>query len=367
MASKTIHLVLRFDDPSAVSPIDLELAIVDGLRRRGMSATFGVIPQVRSGDFSDATPQSLLPLPAEKIGLLRRAVGDGTIEVALHGYSHQARAAGVRSEFSGLPGDEQRRRLALGKADLEEACLGPVRTFIPPWNAYDESTLIALETLGFEVISADWKGVATTQTPLRFVPATAELSQLRDAVAAARRSADRHPVVVALFHPYDFAAVDPARGSWSLEEFGVLLDWLAAQPDVRVVSIARSIGMVTGLGADRFRAAAAWRAVQAATPPLLRHRGPVLVYPERDAHRRALRRLASLYAALLLAAATAAGGALAALRATGGPRLAATAVFVLGVATAACGVWGLGMSPGAMRAAWATRQELPAKPLGGTR
>lgn len=363
MSSRNVHVVLRFDDPSAVSPTGLEAAIIDALRERGMSATFGVIPGVCGGNIADASPQPLLPLPPEKIALLRRAVGDRTVEVALHGYSHQARAAGVRSEFAGLPADEQRRRLALGKTALEEAGLGPVCTFIPPWNAYDEHTLAALESLGFEAISADWKGVAPDATALRFLPATADLPQLRSAVSIARKSSGPCPVVVALFHPYDFSAVDTARGRWNLEEFGSLLDWLAAQRDVCVVSAAKALTLVPDLSAGRYRAAAAWRAVQAATPPALRHKGPVLVYPEARDHRKALLRLALLYGALLLAGATAAVAGFVALRGGGATRLGAMAALILAVAVAAYGVWGLGMSPGAFRAAWATyRRPKPAPP-----
>jgi peptidoglycan/xylan/chitin deacetylase (PgdA/CDA1 family) len=361
MASKTIHVILRFDDPSAVSPADLEAAIVAALRRRGMSVTFGVVPFVCAGDIADPSPQPLLPLPEDKIALLRRAAADETIEVALHGYSHQARAAGVRSEFAGLPADEQRRRLALGKAALEEAGLGPVRTFIPPWNAYDEGTLGALEALGFEALSADWKGVATPETRLRFVPATADLARLPQAVEEARSSPDPDPVVVVLFHPYDFASVDPARGRWSLETFAALLDRLAARPDVRVNSIAGALARVPDLGAERFRAAAAWRAVQAATPPLLRHRGPVLAYPETGAHRRALRRLSVLYAGFVLAAATAMGAGWVAVTAAGGLRAAAATICALALAATAYGVLGLGLSPGAFRAARAAGRALAPK------
>ncbi len=348
-------MVLRFDDPSAVSPAELEAAIVEELRHRRMSATFGVIPFVRGKGATSPGEQGLLTLPDDKRKFLAEAVADGTVEVALHGYSHQARGPGIKSEFAGLTLDEQRWRLAQGKSELEAAGLGPVRSFIPPWNAYDQNTLAALEAEGFDAISAGWKGVIPHEARLAFVPATTDLVRVREAVGLARKQADRNPVAVVLFHPYDFAAVDPARGHWSLDAFRTLMDWLASQPDVRVVSVAKALDRVPDLGPGRFRAAAAWRTVQAATPPRFRHKGPVLVYPDRGAYDRALRRVLALYAMLLFAGAAATGAGLAALSITGGARTAAAVTFMVSAAAGGYGVWGLGMSPGALRSAWASR------------
>lgn len=355
-ASRPVHVVLRFDDPSAVSPTDLERAIVQDLRRRGMSATLGVIPFVCSRDIADPSEQLLLPLPEEKLQGLRQAVAEGVVEVALHGYAHQTSARGKRTEFAGLAAEEQLRLLFHGKATLEAGGLGPVRTFIPPWNAYDSNTLRALEETGFQAISADWKGTAQPAHRLRFVPATTGLGRLRDAVSAARRAPDLNPLVVALFHPYDFDEVDTTRGTWTREDFAKLLDWLAAQPDVRVLSIAQALDAIPDLGADRLRALAAWRDVQSATPIRLREAVPALVYREASAHSRALRRLLALYAALCTALlGTAISAWKLASGASGTGRWSLALALILCAGAAAYGLWGLGMSPGALRAALSTR------------
>jgi hypothetical protein len=89
-------------------------------------------------------------------------------EYSLHGYYHSPSTetfyegeggfqSGVPSEFGGLSYDEQQSRIEDGKRILEE-CLGDsVQTFVPPFGAYDDATVQALEAEDITVVSAgDW-------------------------------------------------------------------------------------------------------------------------------------------------------------------------------------------------------------------
>jgi peptidoglycan/xylan/chitin deacetylase (PgdA/CDA1 family) len=217
-------VVLRYDDYSALSPTDLERRIVATLADHRLTSTFGVIPYRCAGDAHDARPQRTVPLTRKKAALLRAAIGAGTVEVALHGWSHQTGAEyGAYTEFAGLPPAEQRRRIEEGR-DLLRTMLGTkVRTFIPPWNSYDAHTLTIAANLGMKVFSAGLVGPAPGETGLSAVPATCGLATLRDSVAAARHARRSSPVVVVLFHRFDFVEIDRKRGVVSWEKFKALI------------------------------------------------------------------------------------------------------------------------------------------------
>ncbi len=352
-AARQVLVVLRLDDVSAVSPMGLEQGILDALARYGLVATFGVIPFACDSPVREATPRPPSPFSQEKVAMLRAAVERKTIEVALHGFSHQTWRDDNPSEFAGRLPEVQEALIGKGKKALEDWGLGPARTFIPPWNTYDQGTVRALEAHGFHAISAGWKGVAPVGTPINFVPATTSLGHLQAAVKAARGSPDLRPLVVALFHHYDFAEAAPGRGRWTLARFGRLLDWLAEQPDVRVVTVAGACEALRDLGVERFRAVEAWRRIQTTTPRPFREAVPVLFYHDSTALARAWRTLGALYAALALCVMASVGFALGFwLAASEGGRWSSAAGLATSLILSACGVIGLGMSPGALRTAW---------------
>src|SRR5262245_9964918 len=144
-AGRRIAVVFRYDDFSARSDSSLEERILRAFRDRRMRCTVAVIPLIARRSVYDPSPQERAPLPREKAELLRSAIRDGTVEVAQHGLSHQARRdgmleelpgriAGFESEFAGASRAEQEREIARGKRALEEALGSPVKTFVPPWD-----------------------------------------------------------------------------------------------------------------------------------------------------------------------------------------------------------------------------------------
>jgi Uncharacterized protein conserved in bacteria (DUF2334) len=249
---KQISVIFRFDDYSARSSADAELRIIEDFRRNQLTVTFAVVPFVCDGDIHSSSAQGTIPLTSLKVDILKNAFDEGVLDVALHGYSHQTIISGQTTEFSGLDYDHQLERLAKGKKFLEDAINAPITTFVPPWNTYDLNTLQALEKLGFSTFSAGISGKAAKKSKLTFLPASVDLSQLRDSIESARTCPEDQPVVVALFHEYDFKEISEKHGIVTYQEFSSLLNWLNSQEDVRVISISQATKLISDLSVDRF-------------------------------------------------------------------------------------------------------------------
>ncbi len=250
--AKQINVIFRFDDYSAKSSMDTELKIIDAFRKNKVPVTFAVIPFVCAGSEHDPSPQNSLPLTPTKGNILKAALKSGILDVALHGYAHQIVSVREMNEFSGLDYGVQAKKLAEGKKFLEALIDAPVTTFVPPWNAYDLNTLRVLEDLGFSTLSASKAGKAEKTTTLNFLPATCELPQLRNAIGAARNSSDTQPVIVVVFHEYDFREFDKKHGKITYQEFSDLLRGLRSTEDVRLLSIGQATGMINDLTVSRF-------------------------------------------------------------------------------------------------------------------
>jgi peptidoglycan/xylan/chitin deacetylase (PgdA/CDA1 family) len=237
-----------------------------------MPCTFGIIPYVAAGDLPDPHPQEVVALSEEKAGTLKRAVASGSVEPALHGYSHQTirdcRRGGC-TEFSGASYHSQMEKMSQGKRLLEDRLGTSISAFVPPWNSYDRNTLRCVEDLGFDSISADLRGVTDSRSSLKFLPATCGVPELRQAIDSARRSSDPEPVIVVLFHAYDFIEFD-GRGRFNYHDFARLLAWVASQEDVRARSISEAVQRVE-VGADLFRKNKGCYLADRLIPPLLKH------------------------------------------------------------------------------------------------
>lgn len=66
-----------------------------------------------------------------------------------------------------------------------------------------------------------------------------------------RTSFDPQPVIVVLFHEYDFQEIDETRGRITYQEFYELLNWLSSQRDVRLLSISQAAQGINDLSAKR--------------------------------------------------------------------------------------------------------------------
>ena len=250
---RQITVFFRFDDFSETSPVVVEAGLVKALRNNGVCATFAVIPAVTEGSYHEPGERGTLPLGPEKVRFLRKAVDDGAVDVALHGWNHRTVAtSSPHSEFVGLAARDQVAKLALGQEFLRRSVSVDAHVFVPPWNNYDNTTLDALAERGFTCISANRYGPCRDGA-LQFVPMTADMSELRQAVALAGDSNDPNPIIGVLLHPYDFKESGDVRGAMTCEVFDTELRWLTTQPGVRVVPIGDLARHDESLTAQRYR------------------------------------------------------------------------------------------------------------------
>jgi len=250
-----ITVVFRFDDYSETSNTEMEVRLIEAFRRHGVSCTFSIIPFICKGSAHDSREQGVVPLSAAKADILKKAVEAGAIELALHGYAHQTiRDTGGWTEFIGLAYDAQLAKVKKGKDFIEQLFAQPVTIFVPPWNSYDSNTTRALGDLGFTCLSAATFGIGEGPSSLKFLPATCDLLQLRQAVETARSRPEADRLVVTLFHTYDFTEANKTQGMMTYEDLVGLLDWLVSQPDVDVKTMEEVIDMGVDLSGARLTA-----------------------------------------------------------------------------------------------------------------
>jgi len=216
--------VFRYDDvaPATGDPkrdaanYQADEGVIDVFRRNGVAVTMGVIPYV--GDRSVLDDRRLTES-------LRRAVADGSAEVALHGYRHTDwHLHAVSSEWAGVSYEQQRQWLKEGKGVLEKTVAAPVTTFVPPYNTYDRNTLRALANTGFRHISG-WLGEPSGGFGMHFVPWGA----YRDPVETAKAAfAGRQPnVTVFMTHRADYNGRRRSPNGWDdLQALARFIQWL---------------------------------------------------------------------------------------------------------------------------------------------
>ena len=278
----------------------MELKIFDAFRKHEASLTLGVIPYICARNVHDPSLQDNIPLTKKKKDILKTGFSDGILDIALHGFSHQTIGAKYATEFSGLNYNNQVEKLAKGKEFIENMIDAPIRIFIPPWNRYDLNTLRALEETGFSTISANKAGDVTHDCRLNFLPCSCGVSQLRDAVEAARISSDTQPVIVVMFHAYDFKEVDERRGNITYKEFCELLKWLKLQEHIRLLSISQATQAIHDLSVQRFLINQRIHSRAILLPSFLRKGDSLLVYRETDAFTNTRLKLFGFYTTMMV-------------------------------------------------------------------
>jgi hypothetical protein len=253
---KNITVVFRYDDFSSFSSTSIETKLLNAFHIHQAIGTFGAIPFVVDGVAEDPTPQNNMPLTQEKIDILRKAIKQKVVEVALHGTTHQTigeKGTYGWTEFAGLEYSTQVDKITRGKNYLEEKLGIKIATFIPPWNSYDLNTLLALEALEFETISSGIRCYTNSPTKLKFLPYTCSLSDLQNAVSFARKGHDRQPIIVVLIHAYDFQEDNNPKAKLSFQDFNNLLSWLTSQEDICIRTISEVTSILDGFDFGRYK------------------------------------------------------------------------------------------------------------------
>jgi len=225
-----IRVTLRFDDPSVTSDHAVERQIIAELERAGFRATFAVVP-------FRAEEEGMRRLERGAVPHLLEAQRKGVIEIALHGHSHTCLpgcAHGQSSEFVGLGVGDQEALIREGRRHLEETFETGVDGFVPPWNSADHVTLEALENLGFRYCSSDITTAPRYQGSIRRIPRTCQLRTAVPAIEEALSLRMLGPVVVIVFHHYDFNT----KGCFGFERFQQFLQRMSEDPHIQVMTLA---------------------------------------------------------------------------------------------------------------------------------
>lgn len=231
VASAEITVVFRLDDYSPTCDVEAHETIFSIFEAHRMPVSVGVIP-FRAGDGA----KELLALEGAVAKTLRDYIETGVVEPALHGYTHTIRGLPPDSEFTGMPRSEQFSKIVRGKRHLEKVLQCPIDIFIPPFNAYDETTVSVLEEAGFKVLSADRRLRLSSEgaNNLALIPDIGYARDLEDAIGVARNGRFVNPHIVVLFHSFNFIEVDSTNGWFTYAQFNELLEWVASQDDVQV-------------------------------------------------------------------------------------------------------------------------------------
>jgi len=141
------RVCLRFDDYHQNYDVERWERVLSRYEERGLKGVVGVVPE-DGGDRLDGDVVDFL-----------RGLRDSGWELAQHGYTHEDIGEGRggllyddRSEFCGVPREEQRRRVGAGRDILQSHGIEPV-TFIPPWHEYDRNTVRVLGEEGFHCLN----------------------------------------------------------------------------------------------------------------------------------------------------------------------------------------------------------------------
>lgn len=237
---KEIYLTFRYDDTSMYTTTDVETKILNIFKDHNVSLTFAVIPYRCAGNPIDIKPQKQLPLTLKKANTLKPFVDDGTLEIALHGYSHQTRSTKKWSEFEGVAYQEQFNKLSKGKKLLETLFDTNITSFVPPYNTYDANTIHALEMLDFKVLSANEEALQIQDNYLNYLSHTTTLDKIDDTLKKLQSSDNPYRTLTVMFHEYNFSKV-PIKGVHKAEttfkNFTSLIERLKKQKNIHIVSL----------------------------------------------------------------------------------------------------------------------------------
>ena len=190
----SINVVFRYDDPTLqTDSITQEMLVI--FKEKNVPLTIALIP-------CDANEEYITPTDSNWLNLLQ---GDN-VEIALHGLTHQN--INNAGEFGDLTYEENYRRISKGKHYVEQY-FKPVITFIPPFNAYNCNTLLALDSLGFKIISSDlFNTHSVCSKNINYFPETLGLLMNRmgmfeSAKHAISNNEHNNSTCVVMFHHYN--------------------------------------------------------------------------------------------------------------------------------------------------------------------
>ncbi len=236
-----IIVSFRNDDLSVYSNPALEDSVLSLFKAHGVRQTFAFIPDP-AGYIGGAIKQP--PGNQRIVGLLRQWEREGSVEFALHGFTHLKNNVGA-GEFDGLPAETQNRLIREGKAILDSTLGTNVRIFAPPWNQADEYTVEACSRAGIDKISGyigtpPARGIMAVNTNAGLFFSPGEIPPMDRVLDLARSGSGTRFVNVFYHSRVDF------QNPGAFRRVDSLLTSLRADPKVEILSLGEIAGRYAG-------------------------------------------------------------------------------------------------------------------------
>lgn len=198
-----INVVFRLDDPTLQAD-SVSLRAVKLFNKKQVPLSIAIVS-------FDEQEQPILPLIAADSLYLSELRG-GNIELTLHGLTHED--INGKGEFGGLNYSEAQRRIRMGMDVLKSAVSQDIVTFIPPFNAFNDSTLVAMKDNGLFILSADMHS-NIYRDGIQYYPETLGHLMKQKGIWHATEDAifgcnQKDAICVVMFHAYDL----PDEASW---------------------------------------------------------------------------------------------------------------------------------------------------------
>ena len=231
-----IKLIFRYDDfYLKKDPINEQL--VNLFIKNRIPIVLGVIP-------FDKEEKLMLDADYAFLPVLKKGVEQNLIEIAIHGFNHEK--ISTFGEFSATPYEEQFRRLNKSKNALDSIFSVNTVTFIPPWNAYDESALKVMEKLSLHYLSSSLSaGQDISSKNIDYLPFTIDHPYKLLPTLNAYKSRDG--VIVLMFHRYDFDK------KFNLSDINNILCKVNAIPNLEILTFSQLKDKQESANAKRFR------------------------------------------------------------------------------------------------------------------
>ena len=215
------HLIFRLDDPS-LQYDSVSMRIIELFLDKELPLSIAIIP-------CDRNEQIIIPSTVQDSIYLSLLQNDN-VELSLHGLTHKD--INRLGEYGGLTYGEADRRIKYGKSILQQYKNEEIFTFIPPFNAFNDSTLVAMQNNGLFILSADLYSNCYNSN-IQYYPETLGHLMLQKGMWQAAEDAifgckQKDAICVVMFHHYDL----PDEASWQRLEN--LLDACKADKNVQL-------------------------------------------------------------------------------------------------------------------------------------
>lgn len=216
-----LNVVFRFDDPRLVED-PITLRVLQLFEERECPITLAIIA-------ADTIESPVMPTTIND-SLYVSKLNSTNVEIALHGLTHKD--IDGCGEFGLVDYNEAYRKIYKGKYLLGNYINDDIITFIPPYNAINNSTLCAMVENQLFILSADMTSEVYVEG-IQFYPETlGDLIRTNGLWNAAKYTIlhcnNDDAICVIMFHAYDLQNED----SWN--KLGALLDYCQGDKNIKL-------------------------------------------------------------------------------------------------------------------------------------